>query len=348
MGFFDKIKEFGGKALKYGKKNASSFAMGGGILLSWTALYLIWQESKKAEEKIRTEEEKLNESNPNEAPEDQKKLGRKEKAIIYAQYCWPGIAAEVAATGLNLYSHKLSADDIAKWYMMSQFLEKKSETQEKHIEKLEAELPDKKVHELENDLVFEDGPDDEELIDYIERTGGADSGGVIFIDNVTGKKFRKDILTVTNGIAKTNEVLRIRREKKLDKLQKKNRGQNLIDKIKDPFFASDKPFNEIVDLEDLEDDDDYYADVYSSVGLDIFWDAIGEDADDDAERRLDEILEFRFYGGEDLLKQNQVLKFKKILDPVTHEPMPGFPEKCYIDYLEFLSPSSELIERNPL
>lgn len=349
MGFFDKLKVFGGKALEFGKKNASSLTMGGGIVLSWTALFLMWQESGKAAEQIRLAEEKLNEGLAE--GEERRKLSNKEKLIIFAQYCWPGVAAEAAATGLSLYSHKLSADEIAKWYMVSQFFEKKSDKQEKLIDKLEAELPDKKVHELENDLIFEEGPDDQELIEYMDRSGATEGGGVWIVDNVTGREFQRDILKVTNGIASVNETLRVKREKKLNRLRKKDKGQRLIDKIKDPFFASDKPFNEIIDAEDLadgEDTDDYYNDVYSSISLNDFWDAIGERADSRAERKMGDIMEFRYYGGGDLLKQNQILKFKKVLDPETGEPRYGIPETCYLDYESLMSPTGDFEERDPL
>lgn len=315
----------------FGKKNTTSLMTGGGILIGWTAVYVFWKESRKAEEKIRAEEEKLNDETNFIEGEEAKTLSRKDKAIIYTSYCWPSLVMGLVSTGLNLGAHKLDMDEIAKAYVVSQFFQDKSERQGKAIEKMKAELPDKTVHELENDILEEEYPK-EEMIDYLVRTQGGADGKTLFIDKVTHNRFRANIIDVTTGITDTNNILKRKRRKKLNKIPR------------DPYFAADGVF----DISDDEEDDsgdqyDKFNDVFSSVGLDVFLDAIGETAEDGIDTRLDELLEFRYYGGGDPLKPKDILDFKQYADPET-----GIPAVCFIDYADYLSPTYELVERNPI
>ena len=315
--------------MSFGRKNATTLMTGGGVLLGWSAVYIFWKESKKAEEKIRYEEEQKEE-----------KLPTKEKVAIYLQYCWLSCLMGLASTGLCLWSHKLSMDEIAKWYMVSQFMENKVADKDKLIEKLKEEVPDKKIHELENDILEEEYPR-EEIIEEIMSSRG-EPGQVLFIDKVTHNKFRADILDVTDGIMEFNKKLKDKRGKDITKQTKKAIADRLT---KDPFFSSDKPYNQIIDLDDLKViDEEDYPEIYSALDLDEFLRSIGElDADDYEETALSDLLEFRYYGGGDLIKPTQILKYKEYVDPNS-----GMPVVCFIDYGELLSPSSELLERNPL
>lgn len=325
MAWFESAFQSG---LAFGKRNASSFMTGGGILAGWFGVYLFWKESKKAEAMIRDEEYKRNVGAADES--EIKELTKKEKFMIYASYCWPSALVGLLSTGLSLYSHKMDMNEIAKAYMVSQFFQDKSKKQGEMIDKLKAEIPDKKIHDLENDIIEEEYPD-EEVMDYLMNTRDEDIGKTLFIDRVTHAKFRADIIEVTDGIANINAILKRRRRKEVKKL------------MSSPYYASDNVYNINDDNEDeLGDQFDNFNDAYSSVGLDVFLDAIGETNNDGIETRLDELLEFRYYGGGDPIKAKNILYYKQYTDPDS-----GIPAVCFIDYTEFLSPTFELIERNP-
>ena len=301
--------------IAFGRKNAPALMTGGSIALGWTAAYLFWKESRNADAKIKSEEEKQGEE-----------LSVKEKFIIYLQYCWLSLVLGLGSTGLTIGAHKLELERIAEMYMLTQFLEDKNEKQGKMLDKLKEEVGEKKVQEIEDDILDEDYSRDEIIDSYIN--GGVE-GGTLFIDNVTHNKWRGDILDVTSGIAETNQVLKDKRKRMIKR------------KLADPFYSnSDSPFGS----GDI-DDDRFDQDIYSSVDLSVFLKNIGEiSGSHDEEVRLSELLEFRYYGGGgDLLKGKEILKYKQFEDPST-----GFPAVCYVDYTEFLSPSSELMERNPL
>ena len=329
---FNWLKKAASAVVTFGKDNATSILTGGSICLWWGTMYVFWIESKKAESIIRKEETKLN-ADKNTADSAQlEKLPTKEKAVIYGQCCWKSALMALTATGLGIYSHKLSMDEIAKAYMVTQFFQDKSDKQEKLIDKLKGELPDKKIHELENDLIEEEYPD-EEVMDYYFRTGGGNK--TLFIDEVTHAKWRAEIIDVTNGIDNVNRILKKRRRKLIRK-----RGTGAFDVV-DNVWGTD-----VDGVESESDDDDQYDrfnDIYSVVGLDVLLDAIGETTDDGISTRLNELLEFRYFGGGDLLKPKDILKFKQYADPET-----GIPAVCFVDYTEFLSPTFELTERNPL
>lgn len=314
-------KAFAG-LLAFGKKNKTSIMTGGGVALGWGAVYVFWLESKKAESIIRKKEEAAE-------GEKEKKLDKKEKALIYAECCWPAFLMGVASSGLSLYSHKLDLDEIAKGYVVTQFFKDKNDEKDKLIEKLKGEVPDKKVKQINDELLEEEYPKDEIMDSLITSRG---QGTTLFIDKVTHVKFRGDIVEVTQGIMNTNRILKKRR-----RLALKKKGN-------DPFYSSsDLPYKDPYEERDSEDDDqfDNYKDVYSSVGLDIFLDAIGETAEDGIETRMSELLEFRYNGGGDLLKPKDILYYKQYEDPTS-----GVPAVCFIDYTEFLAPAGELLARN--
>ena len=330
--------------LAFGKKNAPMLMTGGGICLGWLGAYILWKQSKKAEQVIAKKEadlqstidisEEENEASGRgvmDAIKARSELPRKDKIIIYLQYCWTAMALGIASTGLLIGAQKLSIDRLAEMYILTQFLEDKNKKQDGLIAKLKekAGLKDdsKAMHDLENDIIDEEY-DREEIVDeLLTHRDDYGPGTALIIDKVTHARFRGDIIELTDGIAEANHILKTRRKKAIKK------------RLGDAFFSSsDNPWSE----DDF--DEDQYGEVYSTLDLETFLSLIGEiEGRDDGDTRLGELLEFRDYGGKELLKASQILKYKEYLDPET-----GSPAVIYLDYTEFLSPSSELMERNPL
>ena len=330
--------------MAFGKKNAPMIMTGGGICLGWLGAYILWKQSKKAEQVIAKKEadlqstidisEEENEASGRgvmDAIKARSELPKKDKIIIYLQYCWTPITLGIAATGLLIGAQTLTLDRLAEMYIFAQFLEEKNKKQDGLIAKLKekAGLKDdsKAMHDLENDIIDEEY-DREEIVDeLITHRNDYGPGTALIIDKVTHARFRGDIIEVTEGIAEANDILKSRRKKAIKK------------RLGDAFYSSsDNPWSED------KFDEDQYGEVYSTLDLESFLNSIGElDGCEDGDTRLGELLEFRYYGGGDLLKPSQIMKYKEYLDPAT-----GHPAVIYLDYTELLSPSSELMERNPL
>lgn len=331
----NKLKDFGSSALAFGKRNAPSVMTGGGILIGWTAAYIFWKQGRKAEEKIRAEEAKLNENNESEAPEDQLKLPRKEKLTIYLQYCWTALALGLGSTGLTIWAHKIDLSRLAEMYMVTQFLEKKNDDQSKMLDKLKAEVSDKKIHELENDILEEDYPDDELRREILSVPG---NGRTLFCDKTRfNYKFRAEIEDVKNGIYEFDDMMSKRYENAMERQRnnKKNR-KTLQEKLKDPFFASDNPYSE-----DEDDEYDKYlaSTVYVEATLDEFLEYIGEGGGPSG---LGENMVIRYYGQGLCINPNSdsVMQYKDFVDPEN-----GVAQFCRLDYTDFLVPSISFEDR---
>ena len=296
----------------FGKKNKTSIMTGGGVFLGWFSVWLFWKESKKAEEIIRKTEERLTaearEHNPNAEPI---KLSFKEKFLIYAGCCWPSAVGGILSTGLTIGAHKISMDDLGKAYVVSQFFRDQTEEKDKEIEKLKGELPEKKVKKIENELHAEKFPEDKLCAGYVEETG---HGNTLFIEELTGARFRSSITEVTKVLYQFKDKLGTMRKSQLEK------------RFKDAFYASDSPYPD-----DMT--------VYSSLGLDVLLRDLGYRQKND----LGEVLEFRDYGYADFLSPKLVMDYKNYVDPDT-----GEPAVCFLHIKDFISPTYELIERNPL
>ena len=345
--------------LAFGKKNAPALMTGGGICLGWLGAYVLWRQSKKAEQVISKKEADLqstidiseDEAEGRavvEAMKARSELPKKDKVVIYLQYCWTALALGVASTGLLIGAQKMSLDRLAEMYILTQFLEGKNEKQNKLIDKLKekAGLKDntKAMHDLENDLIEEEVQEDQygekEAIDYyLDHWEDCSPGTAHIIDHVTHKQFDRDIIEFTDGIAEANKILRSRRKKAIKR------------RLGDAFYSSDDPWS------GNTFDEDQYGEVYSSLDLGTFAMLIGE-IDKDDEIRLGELLEFRYYGGDDLLRTKSILKYndpakkdkKDKKNDKDEDDIPEYngPTIIHLDYTELLSPSSELIERNPL
>lgn len=315
---WNKIKGLAAGLLASGKKNAPTLMTAGSVVMGWTAAYIFWKQGRKAEKKIEYEESLLNADLDSDTPlEDLRKLPVKEKFVIYLQYCWMAALLGVGSTGLAIGANGLNLSRLTEMALLTQFMTDKDDKQQKLIDKLKAEVGDKKFVEMKDELREEEYPKDEIMREILSEPA---NGKTLFIDQVTGQKFRASILDVTNGIAEFNERLK---DKRKDALRKRR---------KDPFYvAGDMPWGI---------DDDAASDVYSSMDVEVFLKCIGEITGKN-EARLGDLLEFRYYGGGDPIKANQILEYKNYVDPNS-----GYPVVCYIDYSELLAPSSELIERN--
>jgi hypothetical protein len=316
---WNKIKGLAAGLLASGKKNAQTLMTAGSVVMGWTAAYIFWKQGRKAEKKIEYEESLLNADLDSDTPlEDLRKLPVKEKFVIYLQYCWMAALLGVGSTGLAIGANGLNLSRLTEMALLTQFMTDKDDKQQKLIDKLKAEVGDKKFVEMKDELREEEYPKDEIMREILSEPA---NGKTLFIDQVTGQKFRASILDVTNGIAEFNERLKDRRKDAI----RKRRG--------DAFYVSD-------DLPWGGNDEDVFSDVASSLDVEVFLKCIGEITGKN-EARLGDLLEFRYYGGGDPIKANQILEYKNYVDPNS-----GFPVVCYIDYSELLAPSSELIERN--
>ena len=322
----DKLKGFGASALAFGKQNAPSMMTGGGIILGWAAAYIFWKQGKKAEEKIRAEEAKLNENNKSEAPEDQVKLPKKEKFTIYLQYCWTAMAMGIASSGLTIWAHKIDLSQLAEMYMVTQILEKKNDDQGKMLEKLKEEVGEKKVHALENDILEEDYPDEELRREILSVPG---KGRTLFSDETRFKfRFRGEIQDVKDGIYDFNALMQKRYKKALDKAMVKQKAS----KFSDPFFASDNPYRDI-----NEETEELFTPIFVEGTLDEFLDCIGQGYGPSG---LGDKMVFRYSGEGMCVDPNKVMTYKNFTDPET-----GVAQFCRLDYMDYLVPSVEFEDR---
>ena len=321
--FFDisKLKTLAAGLVASGKKNAPTLMTAGSIIAGWVGVYIFWKESRKVEQKIEFEEALLNaDEDIDILPEERKKLPTKEKLILYAQYCWPAAVLGLTSTGLAIGANSINLSRLAEMALLTQFMTDKDEKQKKLIEKLKGEVGDKKFLEMKDELRDEEYPR-EDILKEVEKIG-VGSGKTLFIDQVTGNHFTADILDVTTGIANFNSRL------------KEKRTKAVRDRMGDAFFSSDNPWSLDLDKE---------SEVYSTLDVSVFMQCIGETPSDE-DAGIGELLEFRYYGGGgDVVKPNQILQYKKYTDPES-----GLPVVCYLDYRELLSPTSELLERNPI
>ena len=294
--------------LTFGKKNAPTLMTGGGILLGWAAVYVFWKQSKKAENYIEKKESELNENISEE--EEPKKLPPKEKLTIYLQYCWMAALMGLGSTGLTIWAHKMDLSRLMEMYMITQFLEGKNDDQSKLIEKLKGEVPEKKVKEIQNELFDEKFPESEVGKGDVENTG---KGTTLFEFDIGNINFRSSIPEVQRGLYEFKELLKDKRDKEVKK------------ELGGAFFASDNPFPDMS--------------IYASEDLDTFLEILGLKK----KYNLGDLLEFRDYGSKEFLPVNYVMDYKDHIDPET-----GVPAVCRLRIKEFLSPSYELMERNPL
>lgn len=301
------IKQAAKGAVAFSKKNLPSIMIGGSIIGFWITAILVAKEAPNAQKEIEYEE--------NKRKEDEKEpLNVKDKAVIYGKHCWIAGACGMASTGLAIGAHKIDLSRLAEMYMLTQFYRDDSDRLRKAI--LKKPDGEKELASLKNDIIEDDYP--EEKVKEIVSTAQGD-GKTLFIDTVTGAKWKGNIVDVMNGITRFNEHMRTMYSQEF--------------KRELPFAVCDGSPH-YSGMEDI--------DIYAREEVNVFLEEIGE-AEGLSTIGLGELLEFRAYRGDsDLLKPNNILTYKKYMDPEnTH------PYLCYIDYREYLAPSSELLERYP-
>ena len=310
--FMSKLENIGKSVLAFGKKNAPSIMIGGSVVMGWSAVYVFWRQSRKADQKIAVEEEKLKSQT---ALDKIVVLPPKEKAIIYLQYCWPSLLMGLASSGLAIGAHKIDLSRLAEVYVMTQFLEKKNEDQADLIDRLKAELGVKKTEKVENEMFEEKHPQEQTKRDYENCPG---SGRTLFIDQCNFEyKFKGDIEDMRDAIYKANQVLKDRLERKAKKI------------MGDAFYSSkDSPYPDL--------------DIYAEMDLIEFLQIIGEmdHYPDDCKLGSCNVIRIRYGGPE--LDPNVIMDFKRYRDPQT-----GVPAICYLNYERYMRPSDEYIENDP-
>ena len=325
-------KNYGASLLAFGSKNAPMLMTGGSILLGWTAVYIFWKQGKKAEEEIRQEEKILNERNHSNT--EQLELPKKQKAIIYLQYCWLALALGVASSGLAIGAQKLTLDRLAEMYVMTQFLTDKNEKKDKLIEKFKKDVGEKKAAVIKQETLSEDFTDEEVCAAWYNSK--ANSGDSVVLDHVMHGIRRMNLDELSSGIYKANDLLRERLEKLKDKYMKRLQGS--------PFYVNgDIQFINSIKAEE----EAYYTDLHSSIDLGEFLKCIHIIPDDSFGTRIGEINEIRFYGGKNAINQNQITSYRNYIIPEGIDAGKTIT-LCDLDYTEILAPTQELIERNPL
>lgn len=313
--FFDisKLKAIAAGLVASGKKNAPSLMTAGSIVAGWVGVYIFWKESRKVEQKIEFEEALLNADEDSDIlPEDRKKLPVKEKLILYTQYCWPAAVLGLTSTGLAIGANSISVSRLAEMALLTQFMTDKDEKQKKLIEKLKGEVGDKKFLEMKDELLEEEYPREDISKEVTSRPA---NGEVLFIDEVMGRRFRKSMSDVQQGVYEFNNRMK----------EKYNRAVKRA--IGDAFYSSDNPYEDKI---------------YSALDVEVFQQCIGEIGRNE-HCALGELLEFRCYDGESDTfpwTDESIVRFKEYVDPVT-----GFPAVCYLDYRDLLHPAEELLDR---
>lgn len=322
-------KDLLAKSAAFGRKNAPILMTGSSIAIGWFAVYLFWKESRNADKRIAYEERKLAEEENSNVPVP---LPKKEKVVIYLEYCWMALALGVTSTGLAIAGQKLSMDRLAEMYVMTQFLTDKAEKSEKKAEKFKEELNPKKVDKIEKEAMSEDFTD-EEILEAWNRKGA--KGNIVVLDHVLHSAKRMDMDDLDKGIYDANDELR----KRLQALKEKYLPSEKDPK--DPFYVKEgNPF--------INDEEAYYTDLHSSLDLAEFLKKIGMVVSDSFGIRIGEVMEFRFYGGKNPIPKNQICK--KFREFYIDQGNGEFKQIMLVDldYTEYLCQTQELTERNPL
>ena len=345
-----KLKGIFATAIASGKKNAPTIMTAGSVALGWTGVYFFWKESKKADQKIEAEEERLGE-----------KLPFKEKLLIYAEYCWPSAAMGITSTCLAVAAERIDASRIAELALMTQVISDKSEKQQTLINKFKEEIPEKKVREIQQDIYHEE-EDEEEIVNELKMMIAEGDTRALIKDRYTGKLFKRDITKVVQGIDEFNTQLRKRRssamrrefERHKDSIKQFAKDNSLLS---DPFFAASDPWTNKEVQERLQKSEAYtnsevenliceIEDVYSTGDVADFLYSIGETCRPNC-TGLGEVLEFRCFGDEPAVPQS-ILKYDTTYRKKYFDNDPNVPQYCVMDYLEYAYPTHEFVERDML
>lgn len=349
----DKLKAFGLTALTAGKKNAPTLMTAGSVILGWTAAYFFWKQGKKAEKKIEYEEERLNADLDSDTPlSELRHLPKKDKFIIYLQYCWMSLAMGIGSSALAIGANQLNLSRLAEMALLTQFMTNKDEDNKKLIEKLKKEVPKKKVREIELEQ-YHERMDEEEIAKKMREMMESGDNRTLFVDRMTKNVFAADILKVTSGLEQFNNHLLKRRSDAVDKELKKTWDQYKEGDENDPkspyYVRGDDPYSDdeyCVNIDEIREAIENGVEVYSSADVSELLYMIGEIGRMES-CRLGEMLEVRCYSNAEApLQQNKILNyddsFKKTYFKEGEQP----PEVCIIDYCDDVYPTYELAERD--
>ena len=337
----DSGKQILTKGLAFGRKNAPILMTGSSIAIGWFAVYLFWKESKKADKRIEYEEGRLKEEHEaHPKADDVLELPKKEKVVIYLEYCWMSLLLGVASSGLAIAGQKLSMDRLVEAYAMMQFLSDKDKKREAVLNEVKEEVGEKKFNNAVRNAkikAFE--------MDEIWQAYQSADDGVVIGDNVMHKVVRKPLEEIQSGLQDVNRELRNR----YDDLKEKRIKKILKDREKDAFYVQgDITFTNTVSPD--PDEDMYFGDLYSSMDLGEFLQRLHLIPDsDEIEIRIGEINEFRYYGGDGKDKNVDPIPWTAISGHYNVTlPNGEMTTVTILDYLNLLSPTYELMERNPI
>lgn len=354
---WNKLKTFGAAVLASGKKNAPTLMTGGSIVIGWTAVYMFWKQSRKAEKAIENQEFTLNASEDADRPLDQvEKLSKKEKFVIYLQYCWSSALMGVLSSALAIGANQLNLSRIAEMALLTQMIGEKDEKQQKLIDKLKDALPNKEVEKIELENCAESVDEDAVKARLKEMIDKGDTR-TLFVDVFNDDMKELDQATVTNGIEDFNVMVLKRKASAVnEKLHSLRIGcdDEDDDDSDSPFYADDDSprsksknpwwLNNVKKLSPVEIE--IINSVWASGSLSEFLYYIGFIDSPKGDRR-GELLEFRCTSDDMPIHQRDILRYEtKYKD--AFGPGVVVPTVCYIDYADLLMPTYELVERDSM
>ena len=348
MSFFDqswnKLKIFGTTLLTMGKQNAPTLMTGGSVILGWTAVYFFWRDSRKADKKIEYEEFKINGNLDADAPPEAKQqLSKKDKFIIYLQYCWISLVLGIGSSALAIGANSINLSRLAEMALLTQFMDKRNGEQNILVDKLKEELPNKTVYDITHEMYHETADTDAIVAKLKEMIAKGDKR-TLFVDSVNRKMWPDDILHVTNGIASFNEMLQKKRTRKMEESMAnyQTKLEESVDSLTDPFYVNDGSpwWKGDADPRKIET----IMGITAVGDLSDFLYSIGE-ISSPKEDKLGELLEFRCFGGEAAVPASEILNFDTDYR-MYFDKNEQVPEVCFVDYKHLLYPSYELIERD--
>lgn len=331
-------KEIMSKGWMLSKRNAPILLTGSSIAIGWWAVYLFWKESRKADKWIEYEESKVKEKTKN----DDAKLPKKEKFIIYLQYCWLSLVLGITSTGLAVAGQKLSMDRLRDAYLMMQLINGKAEKTEKIATGMKEDGETKKFN-LQRKKMYDEDFSEEEMIEAWNKPGA--KGNILVLDHTMHIAKRMSSDDFSKGIYKANDLLLSRYRKLAKKYWSEDEKENSAFYVKGDYSY----------ISAVAEDRARDENIYSTIDLAEFLQCFGLIPGDTFGARIGEINEFRCYDGKhNPLKLENIVKDYKNLDEsiiYIEDSETGEIRKVTVydmDYIEFLSPTSEFLERNPL
>lgn len=336
-------KEILSKGWMLSKRNAPILMTGSSIAIGWFAVYLFWEQSRKAEKRIAYDKKVLNEEKGID-PEsrDAVDVPKKEKFTTYLGYCWPSLTLGLASTGLAIAGQKISMDRLKDAYLMTQFLTQKNEKQEKLGSGVKEQLGEKKT-KLVQRKVFDEDFSEEEIIEAWQKPGA--EGNIVVLDHTMHIAKRMSVDDFNKGLYKANDILLTRyRDVEKRYVDKKDKASSAF------YVQGDFSYISAVAEEEARDEN-----IYSSIDLAEFLQCFGLIPGDTFGARIGEINEIRCFDAKHnpLTVEGIVKDYQHREDNLFYieDPETGEIRKVMIydmEYIEYLCPTSEFLERNPL